>query len=235
MKKTLIVSATQLSAIQHTQLWRSLTQHFSHNSPFVDYKFTTNNKDGLCQVYNRYCDDQYDIVIFAHDDITIDSVNFLSRIEKSLETYDVVGVAGGGNPQSIKSLNTQHMLWHLMTQKHEQSGIVFHPHAPYNCDVPSVFGPRPKEVILLDGLFLAVNAKKVFPKVKFDDNLKGFHHYDIKFCLDCYNNGFKLGTTNINITHQSPGLQSVTQDFIKSSDYVRNHLNDMITNESRPD
>jgi hypothetical protein len=229
MKKTLIVATTKLPSKENTPLWRSLSDH-SHNEN-VDVEFITNNSTGLCEVYNRYINKPYETIIFAHDDITIDSVNFISRVNKSLDEYDVVGVAGGGDAISINSLYAGHMLWHIMTNTHEQSGIVFHPHKMYDCPVPAIFGSRPKGVIILDGLFLAINAKKIQENnIKFDENLKGFHHYDIKFCLDCYDKGLKLGTSDINIIHQSPGLQTVTTDFVKSSEYVRNCLNKMIRN-----
>lgn len=226
MKKTLIVSATKSSSKETTPLWKSLQNHISNEN--VDIKFVTNNKTGLCKIYNTFINAPYETIIFAHDDITIDSVNFLQRIQKSLESYDVVGVAGGGNPNNFGSINkTNHILWHLMTDKNkgEQSGIVFHPHIPWNCNIPSIFGPRPKEVILLDGLFLAINAPKIQQKgVKFDENITGFHHYDIKFCLDCYLNNLKLSTSDINICHESPGLKSFTNDFLQSQDYVRSFL-----------
>jgi len=138
MKKTLIVATTKLPSKENTPLWRSLSDH-SHNEN-VDVEFITNNSTGLCEVYNRYINKPYETIIFAHDDITIDSVNFISRVNKSLDEYDVVGVAGGGDPISINSLYAGHMLWHIMTNTHEQSGIVFHPHKMYDCPVPAIFG-----------------------------------------------------------------------------------------------
>ena len=60
-------------------------------------------------------------------------------------------------------------------------------------DLPTIFGATPKEVILLDGLFLAVRTKSIAKeKIKFDTNIKGFHHYDLKFCLDCHLAGLRL-------------------------------------------
>lgn len=40
----------------------------------------------------------------------------------------------------------------------------------------------PLEVYLLDGMFLAIK-KQVFDKIKFDENLEGFHGYDTSLCL----------------------------------------------------
>ena len=61
----------------------------------------------------------------------------------------------------------------------------------------TIFGDVPKDVILLDGLFLAVRTKSIaLHDVRFDEQLKGFHCYDIKFCLDCH-----LAGTSPNIVY----------------------------------
>lgn len=223
----LLVSATTNSSKEETDLWKSFKEH----DYYVNTQFVTNNKQGLCSVYNKFIDDvSYDTIIFAHDDIVIDSVNFIERVEKELETADVIGVAGGGDPKkSLRAIDTsKHMLWHHMVPKEEFSGIVFHPHnwVGQTVDVPSLFGPRPKEVLLLDGVFLAVNAKRLREKnIRFDEKIEGFHHYDIKFCLDCHLKGLTLKTCDINIIHKSPGLKEYTDDFMKTSKYVRDFIN----------
>ena len=221
----LIASASSRKDKKDTYLYKSLQQHNEN----VDVTIKTDNKIGLCQVYNEILDtegDKYDAIIFAHDDITIDSVNFVDRILTSLQTYDIVGVAGGSK---IK-MGTP-ILWHLMTDRNTHSGIVFHPHHEIKSfDVPTVFGPRPKEVAVLDGVFLAVNPKSLFEKeVKFDNNITGFHHYDIKFSVDCKLAGLTLGTTDINITHQSPGLDVFDTSFKDSEKYMKEFFENLRT------
>ena len=223
--KVLIASATAKKDKTETQLFKSLEDHVED----IDLIIKTDNKKGLCQVYNEILDaegDKYDAIIFCHDDVTIDSVNFVDRTLTGLQTYDVVGVAGGSK---IKK-NTP-ILWHLMTDKVTHSGIVFHPHHEYKefC-FPTIFGPRPKEVAVLDGVYLAVNPKTLFEKeIKFDENIKGFHHYDIKFSIDCKLAGLSLGTLDINIIHQSPGLDVYDDAFKDSEKYMKEFLNEIMT------
>lgn len=223
--RVLIASATAKKDEKETHLFKSLEDHVED----IDLIIKTDNKKGLCQVYNEILDaegDKYDAIIYCHDDVTIDSVNFVDRTLTGLQTYDVVGVAGGSKIQK----NTP-ILWHLMTEKYSQSGIVFHPHHEHKefC-FPTIFGPRPKEVAVLDGVYLAVKPKTLFEKeIKFDDNLKGFHHYDIKFCIDCKLAGLSLGTLDINIIHQSPGLDVYDDTFKDSEKYMKEFLNEIKT------
>ena len=221
--KVLIASATAKKDENETHLFKSLEDHVED----IDLIIKTDNKKGLCQVYNEILDaegDKYDAIFFIHDDVTIDSVNFVDRTLTGLQTYDVVGVAGGSK---IKK-NTP-ILWHLMTDKMTHSGIVFHPHHEYKefC-FPTTFGPRPKEVAVLDGVYIAVKPKTLFEKeIKFDENIKGFHHYDIKFSIDCKLAGLSLGTLDINIIHQSPGLDVYDDAFKDSEKYMKEFLNEI--------
>jgi len=223
--KVLIASATSKKDETETHVFKSLEDHVED----IDLIIKTDNKKGLCQVYNEILDaegDKYDAIIFCHDDVTIDSNNFVDRTLTGLQTYDVVGVAGGSK---IKK-NTP-ILWHLMTDKMTHSGIVFHPHHEYKefC-FPTTFGPRPKEVAVLDGVYLAVKPKTLFEKeIKFDENIKGFHHYDIKFSIDCKLAGLSLGTLDINIIHQSPGLDVYDDAFKDSEKYMKEFLNEIMT------
>ena len=228
-KKVLIASATAHKDGCKTLLGKSVNYHELTKPSGVELVFKTENKHGLCTVYNDILETygkRYDVVIFAHDDITIDSINWVERTVQGLEKYDVVGVAGGSRVKTDAPV-----LWHLMTDQSTHSGIVFHPHPKIrDFNIPTVFGPRPKEVAILDGVFLAVKPKTLKEKgIKFDTVIGGFHHYDIKFCIDCKLKGLKLGTLDINIIHQSPGLTKYNEHFKYSEDYVRGFLEEIKT------
>jgi hypothetical protein len=222
--QTIIVSATTKDHFTETDLYQSLLLHDSrvhkdcgHRLDFLDIK--DQNKEGLTKVYNNFLDkyQDKDTIIFAHDDITIDSVNFIETVNSFLheKEFAVAGLAGGSKIQKRKPF-----LWHLITKKETQSGIVFHPHGGYN--YPTTFGPTPKEVAVLDGCFLAVNVKKLKEKnVRFDENIKGFHQYDMKFCIDCKKAGLRLTTMPINVIHNSPGLSNVKdKGFLECQEYI---------------
>tara|TARA_R110002110_G_scaffold387507_1_gene599478 strand:- start:209 stop:913 length:705 start_codon:yes stop_codon:yes gene_type:complete len=225
---TIIVSATSKDCYTNTDLYKSLSRHFGQDgklvtfwgnpSKFLDIK--QSNKEGLTSVYNNFLKKykDKDTIIFVHDDVFIDSVDFINTVNDFLHNKDfaVVGLAGGSNVQKKKPF-----LWHLATKKETQSGIVFHPYKGVN--FPTIFGPTPKEVAVLDGLFLAVNVKKLQENnITFDEKITGFHQYDMKFCVDCKKAGLKLTTAPINVIHNSPGIKDPLKDkdFLAAEEYI---------------
>ena len=211
--KVLVVSATT-KKYKDTLLYQSLVdQSFDGNFIFVE-----NNKRGLCEVYNEYITQEHDCVIFVHDDVYIDSCNFVNKIYKGFDKFGICGLAGGSGLKVEKPL-----LWHLMCKRDTLSGIVGHQYK--DAYTSTTFGEIGKKVVLLDGLFLAVQPKLLIEKnVKFDENIKGFHHYDLKFCVDSFKAGIKLGTIPLHVIHASPGLQNFTKEYRESEEYFYNEL-----------
>ena len=126
--------------------------------------------------------------------------------------YDVVGVAGCVNPKIIEK-----NLWHWMAMSKENyRGIAGHPHGQNNFFVTS-FGPTPSRVALIDGVFMAINNKKIYSSsIRFDEQFN-FHHYDIDFSLTCNKNNYKIGVWPVLINHQSPGLKSFDDSWNSSN------------------
>ena len=225
--KTLIAVATKhsLSNFKNTRLSKSL-KHHNLNQTNVSYELqpTFENKNGLCSVYNKYLTKknfkEYDCILFVHDDIFIDSINFLQNIREGFKQgFDVVGLAGGSKIQ-IKHPT----LWHILCKPETLSGVVSH-YTNKTSYSHTIFGSAPREVILLDGLFLAVRTKSLAQNnITFDKNIKGFHHYDLKFCFDCFNAGMRLTTAPIQVIHESPGLTQITEEYSKSEEYFYNTL-----------
>jgi len=212
--KTLVVCATQKEDYTDTFLYKSLD-----DLKYDGYvRFYNNNKKGLCELYNENIDDKWDCVIFAHDDVYIDSSSFVEKVFNGFKEFDVCGLAGGSRLKVKKPL-----LWHLMTDKNSWSGVVSHKHGDNY--IPTTFGEIGKKVILLDGLFLAIQPKKLIEKnVTFDENIKGFHHYDLKFSVDCFQAGIKLGTVPVHVIHSSPGLTKFTDEYNESEQYFYEYL-----------
>lgn len=226
--KTLIVTATKHSEsnFKNTKLAKSLKYHKDNTITTFDLQVVYENTVGLCKVYNRYLTskylDLYDCVLFVHDDISIDSVFFLKSIRNLFKQgFDVVGLAGGSKIQIKKPA-----LWHLLCKPGSLSGVVSH-YTEGEDYCQTVFGPAPKPVVLLDGLFLAVRTKSIKQtQVKFDIKLTGFHFYDLKFCFDCHVAGLRLTTSAIHVIHESPGLTQITEEYSKSEEYFYNTLVD---------
>ena len=68
-----------------------------------------------------------------------------------------------------------------------------------------VFNEKLKDVVVVDGLFFIVHKGRI--KRGFNEDFKGFHFYDISFCVENYLEGVKVGvTTKFSITHKSIGV-----------------------------
>jgi len=180
--------------------------------------FKENNTDSLQQTYNKALDfcikEKIDYLVLSHDDVIFENVT-RERILKNFEKFDMFGVAGA----TQCSLNKP-VLWHLMGggfQGGNLHGAVAH--LSDSKKQMTAFGPYPNRAVMLDGVFLAI-SKKVFKKVKFDESCPSrWHMYDLDYSLTAHNKKFKVGVSDILITHASPGLTNVTDEFKKGEDW----------------
>lgn len=202
MKQTFIFAATQKQA-STTSLFKSL----EYNDLLDNAYILSNNTKPLPEVYNQAIDLAIDYgaeyLVLCHDDIIIESGNLLDKIDILMSEYDVLGVAGNTSCKLQEPA-----LWHLMNEGEPQlAGAVAHGNE--HIKRMTCFGSYPQRAILLDGVFLVIK-REVFEKVRFDEtNPAGFHFYDLDYCLSCNKNKFKLGVSDILITHESPGLDSL--------------------------
>jgi len=180
-----------------------------------------NNKTAIAKVYNSFINSLKDedcILVLAHDDVVITDEKWIEKLKQALKQYDVVGLAGGVNPKIQAPA-----LWHLMCAKEDLKGGVNHVDMGKNSVFNTTFGKNGR-VALLDGLFLAFNPKKISEVgVNFDETCPSkFHFYDLDFSLQCNKAKLKLGTTNIGVTHASPGLQNYSDEFRLGQDWFIN-------------
>ncbi len=159
-----------------------------------------NGEKSLSEVYNEIIDESTnEIVVLLHDDLEFDTKNWGEKLTKLFERnpeYGIIGIAG----------TTDLIDGRWWTLKESMTGIVSHKHEgkkwtnTYSPDQ----GNKLKEGVVLDGLYFAVDKRKI--KNGFDESFNGFHFYEIPFCFENYLNGVKLGvTTQIRVTHMSIG------------------------------
>jgi GT2 family glycosyltransferase len=190
------------------------------NTDGVDLFVKYNNKTvGMPEYYNSIIDSddhkKYEYVVFCHDDVSLEYCNF-NTVARALNQYDIAGVAGGLNPV-IGEKN----LWHWMMPREEQRGFAGHAYAN-DALLVTTFGPSPARVAVLDGVFLAINIRRLRPtKARFDTNFM-WHHYDIDFSLTCNRNKLKLGVWPFLINHKSPGLLDINnKEWNRSNEYFK--------------
>ncbi len=201
MRKLFIVSCTR-GRKEETDLYRSLRKLGTDCFLFVE-----NNRKSLSTCYNRLLDEKSggdEIVIFVHDDVTIGDLFLHEKITEAFdqENYAIAGLAGTSD---FKIRPDAGVISWFQPPAEALSGAV-ETHLPDGSTIMSAFGPTPKRCVVLDGLFLAIDLRKIGP-VRFDEQL-AFHFYDLDFCLTAHLAGLSLGTINIYVTHRSGGVFS---------------------------
>lgn len=156
----------------------------------------------LTEIYNRGLKEaKYDHIVFLHNDITIETkqwgVKLLKQFEKNPE-FGIIGVAGSKNmPASGQWWANPKKMYGRVKHTHEGKSWL----STYSDDL----GQNLEEVVNVDGVFFAIDKTKI--KKEFNEDVKGFHFYDVSFSFENHLAGTKVGvSTFIRINHQSIGM-----------------------------
>ena len=159
-----------------------------------------NGEKSLAKVYNEVLSEsKTDIVVFCHDDIYFDTNSWYNKLLKHFEKSDfgILGMAG------TTQMPSSGMWWE---NRKKMVGIVNHESdgKKWESKYSESLGNSIMETVVVDGLFIAIDKRKI--KKNFNEDFKGFHFYDIPFCFENHIEGVKVGViTNIRITHKSIG------------------------------
>jgi len=159
----------------------------------------------LTQVYNKGLKESVnDIVVFMHDDLILETPNMTPKIVKMMSShsintnYGIVGIAGTDKLTSGMWWQNRENMFGVVGHIHEGKRHVNH----YS---KGVFNEKLKNVVIVDGLFFMVHKQRI--KKEFNEEFKGFHFYDISFCVENFLEGVKIGvTTKFGVTHKSIGI-----------------------------
>ena len=158
-------------------------------------------KYSLPEAYNMILEQATnDIVVLCHDDIYFDSKNWGSKILKHFKRspeYGILGLAGSTQlPESAK-------WWEDFSK---MKGIVNHEHEgkKWESKYSASLGNQIEDVVLVDGLFIVLNKKNI--KQTFNEEIKGFHFYDVDFSFRNFIEDVKIGVIyDVRVTHKSIG------------------------------
>ncbi|MFN7656515.1 MAG: glycosyltransferase [bacterium] len=182
---------------------KQFQDHIKKTIGVKDYEIVeivNNGEKSLTQCYNHGLDvTKNNITVFCHDDIIL-SDNWGKKVVKHFENTDF-GILGKAGTTDIPSIGR----WWEDTTK--MIGIVSHSHEGRTWEnrYSSNFEGDVIETVMLDGLFFVVHKERI--KERFDENIKGFHFYDIDFTFNNHLNGVKVGVMfDFKITHKSIGM-----------------------------
>lgn len=169
--------------------------------------FAIHNPDGvsISKIYGdilKSSDVSDNIIAFIHDDIEFLRKGWgkeLLRLFNEHEDYGIIGVAGSAQFDAGAAWwNYDKKFGQVLHRAEGKSWL-------------TTFSPLLEkdlqEVVVIDGLFIAVNKNKI--NENFNRDLDGFDFYDIDFCLSNHFSKdwkYKIGvTTNIRVAHNSVG------------------------------
>ncbi|WP_109673988.1 glycosyltransferase [Dyadobacter jejuensis] len=168
-----------------------------------------NTGKGICEVYNQGAQEsRFPIICFMHEDVqmrTPDWGKTVLGIFDAQPQAGIVGVAGGGykslapsgwNCEQFQSdeKSFQHI---LQGYKYDNRPELYVNHNPRNEPL--------SEVVCVDGVWLCTRKELAIAKPFDQQLLKGFHGYDIDFCLSHFGSHKIYVTYDILMVHYSEG------------------------------
>lgn len=165
------------------------------------------NGRSLTEVYNEILEEsQTDIVVLCHDDIYFEKNGWgnylINHFKKS--DYGVLGVAGS------TYIPKSGMWWE---DRRKMVGIVNHEHEgkKWESKYSNSLGKSIQPTVIVDGLFIVIHKQRI--KHTFDENVKGFHMYDVDFCFKNFLDDVKVGVIyDVRVTHKSIGMTNEEWD-----------------------
>jgi hypothetical protein len=206
--------------VTNTAMGRSLALY---RYDFVELRLAFENTRGLPEIYNIAIEEARNdpaILVFVHDDVHLLDYFFAERVLRSLDKFQVIGLAGN------KRRVPRQPGWAFIDDKltwdvpENLSGVVGHgtTFPPSNL---SVFGAPGQEVKLLDGVMLIARSKTLIDHgLRFDETFD-FHFYDMDFCRQAEAKHVSMGTFALPVIHESggnfgsPGWQKGYQTYLE--------------------
>lgn len=175
------------------------------------------NKTGLSKIYNSFISEENrgKKIIFVHDDVLIEDIFFIEKLDLAFEKYDIVGLAGAKKCK----IDSPYPAWHLMCDKKDMVGEVAH--SKDKKIWTTCFGETDSRALILDGLFIAVNVSKLLDTGTKFEEIFDFHHYDISFCLNANKNKLKMGVYPIRVIHFGLGDSMNSLEWRRSAELFK--------------
>jgi hypothetical protein len=169
-------------------------------------------KESITKVYNRgIAIAKYEFLLFVHEDVVFHTQNWgsiLTSIFNQNANIGLLGIAGTKYKSKYPSA-----FWHT-----SKDMLYFNLIQHYLHKEPSVFKIGFKDisiekVVAVDGVFLALRNST---NVKFNEEIQGFHSYDIGISIDVLEKQYDVAVTNqILIEHFSIGNTNL--DFVNGN------------------
>lgn len=196
--------------------------------------YENNRQYSLTEVYNMVLENaKYDVCILIHDDLVFKKKGWGNAILSFFNNseYGILGLAGTTelDETAIWWNKKEYMCGTVYHQNTDRFGREYEYKNEYSASSPKTI----QDVVLIDGLFIALHKQRI--KIKFNEEVQGFHFYDVTFCLSNFQSGVRIGVVNhpnIQILHKSVGR--VNDEWHRNKDWVLEHYRKLIPSKITP-
>ena len=181
--------------------------------PYEIVKIDNPGLMGICEAYNKGASEaKFDYLLFMHEDVEFQTKNWGTILLENLkqEKAGIIGVLG-----SDYVPNVPFAWWDLYENnfshytQYEKNKLI----GDYNLN-------SDKNVYVIDGVFMAVK-KSVYNRFKFNENISGFHAYDIQFSLNVADEFQNIVTSKIKIAHFSYAVNTLDKNWLNNLIHTR--------------
>ena len=157
-----------------------------------------------------------ELLCFMHDDVLLHTNNWgtiLVDIFNKNKNVGLLGVAGAKVKTKMPSP------WWNCHYNQQVIKIIQHDGSAVPKNTEDGFGENSEsEVVVIDGVFMVL---KKSIGIMFNENMKGYHNYDLNISFECKQKGYQVLVTNqILIEHFSSG--NLNKDWVESSHKLHN-------------
>ncbi len=162
------------------------------------------SNDGICNVYNHLAKDaKYSLLLFVHEDVTFQTMNWGQKLVQKFEEDDAVGLVGVAGSRYKGKMYSG---WYTSEREMDVFNIIHtdgkHVNEMHNRHDSST---HYHDAVCIDGVFMLCR-KKVWEKIRFDEQLlKGFHFYDIDFSVRAAAVTKVMVVTDVTLVHHTLG------------------------------
>jgi hypothetical protein len=174
---------------------------------------------------------KFEYLLFVHEDVLFHTTNWGQIIVDILDSnskFGIIGVAGAKYKSKFPSA-----FWHTEKELLSFNLIQHYPHRPKEHIKLGSFEDHIEKVVAIDGVFIALR-KSI--GVHFNEEISGFHCYDLGISIDVLEKGYQIVVTDqILIEHFSSGNTNLDfiNGIIKFHNLYKNKLPKRIGNKKR--
>lgn len=182
-------------------------------------------KYSICQAYNKGIElARHPYLLFVHQDVVFQTTDWGKHLITHLQQPDA-GIIGMVGAQIVPRIPQEAWVGYNLGEHFIQGNSYSTRKAKLHY-LPENYNEKLYPVVCMDGMFLAMR-KELTEKIHFDENIPGFHTYDIDICLQATQAGYvNYVAYDILLTHNSSGQinQNYYQQLINTYRKWQDHL-----------